>query len=419
MDAWHVLPGTSARGLRRQNFFERKGCEPLRRLLIGFLLFVPLTAQLFSAQSLFKRQGDAHDEADNRQSPAQTAPAVQPPTAAIYATFLYPWYKNPTVDGVWGNWEGNGHTPAVNWFSNYLPLPPGSRDPLTGTIRSSVGLYSSRDQHVFYWQLEQMARAHLEVAISSWWGPSGPPRNGDSGPVVVQKRTDIAFRQIITQWMNQPDNPYPNLRWTLYYEKESVADPSVSELASDLRYINTNYVNQPAFLKIEGRPVLFVYADAADGCSMVNRWELARQQSGVNFYLVLKLFSGFATCAVQPDSWHEYAPAVRSGDYPPYSSFISPGFWKDGDPVRLPRSLTEFVTAATAMVSAKTQWKLVETWNEWGEGTSVEPGIQVEQTTVGAAVVSADGAPFEGQYIDILAQQLPPLPAGTGFGATD
>ena len=150
---------------------------------------------------------------------------------------------------------------------------------------------------------------------------------------------------------------------------------------------------------------------------MVDRWIQARAQSGVNFYLVLKLFSGYTSCASQPDSWHEYAPAVRSGNYSSYASFISPGFWKVGDTTaRLARNLADFDTAATAMVNANTKWKLVQTWNEWGEGTSIEPGIQVQQTLNGTASVAANGAPFEDKYIQVLAQRFPALQAGTGAG---
>ena len=391
------------------------GLNPRKRLsprltVLGCL--VVLCALLLSPSSLFKSQAQGISQIE-----AASSLAAFQPSGSIYATFFYPWYKNPTTDGAWGNWEGNGHSPANNWFSNYLPLPPGSLDATTGAIHPNIGLYSSRDKGVFYWQLSQMAAAKLEVAISSWWGQSVSPTNDSPGPNAVQGRPDYTFRQIVTNWMNQPDNPYPNMRWSLYYEKESVGNPSVAEIAADLQYINMNYVNQPSYLKIGGRPVLFVYADATDGCSMVDRWLQARAMSGTTFYLVLKLFSGYTNCSSKPDSWHQYAPANRSGNYAPFSSYISPGFWKDGNSALLPRSVSAFDAAAATMVSATTQWKLVETWNEWGEGTSVEPGIQVQQTKSGNAGVAANGSPFQSQFIQVMAQRFPALPAGTGAGS--
>lgn len=313
------------------------------------------------------------------------------PTAPYYATFFYPWSENPNTDGHWSYWNDNGHSPPANWFSNYSPDPnPASFDPANE-------LYSSNNYTIFKWQLSKLAEAKQEVGISSWWGQG--------------HKTDSSFNKIVTDFMNRADNPYPNFRWTIYYEKEGSADPPVSEIVADLNYIKTNYTNQPSFLKIDGKPVVFVYA-GADGADMASRWAQARSQTG--FYVVLKVYSGYKTDPNQPDSWHQYAPAVRTDSQSPYSYAISPGFWKDGETVRLARSLSEFQTAVTNMVSANVTWKLTETWNEWGEGSSVEPGDQVIQTTSGNATLDPSGAPFKNQYIDILKNTLPALEQGTG-----
>jgi hypothetical protein len=62
-------------------------------------------------------------------------------------------------------------------------------------------------------------------------------------------------------------------------------------------------------------------------------------------------------------------------------------------------------------VSANTTWKLTETWNEWGEGTAVEPGSEVSQATgSGTAVINPDGTVFQNSYVDILNTNLPELP---------
>ncbi len=333
------------------------------------------------------------------------------PSAPYYATFYYPWYKTQTVDGSWSYWQDNGHSPPNNWFANYLP----DYDP--AQFNPTVELYSSLDDRVIYWQLRKLAEAKQEVAISSWWNP--------------QHKTDIAFSHIISDLMQRSDNPYPNFRWALYYEKEGdnshglVNDPQVSELVSDLNYIADNYANKSAFFKINNRPVIFVYADVNDcgttnPCdstntnSMLYRWSQAKQQARGNFYIVLKVFSGFANAPFQPDSWHQYAPANRSGQHSPFSSYVSPGFWKNGDTPRLTRDLSAFETAVNSMVSANTTFKLIETWNEWGEGSSVEPGDQVTQLTSGISSLDPNGVAFKNAYIDVLNNLLPPLERGTG-----
>ena len=343
--------------------------------------------------------------------------AFQPGRSSIYGTFYYPWYKNLEVDGDWSHWQSNNHSPPSNWFSNFLPLPPGTLNPVTGTVHPSNGLYSSNDKNIFYWQITKMAQARMEFAISSWWGRSVSPASDLPGQYALEGKSDFSFRQIITEWMNLADNPYPNLRWAIYYEREGYENPSPAEIASDLTYVYENYALQPAFLRRDGRPVVFIYADADDDCHAVNRWMEARDQAGIDFYLVMKLFPGYELCRMQPDSWHQYAPAVRLGHFPPYSSFLSPGFWKKGEPARLSRNLEEFDAAAAEMVAADTEWKLVQTWNEWGEGSSIEPGIQVQSLTTGTVEIAPESPPFEDHYIRVLANRLPPLEAGTGATA--
>lgn len=314
------------------------------------------------------------------------------PSAPYYATFYYPWYKNVASDGKYSYWQDNGHTPPSNWFSNFLPdVDPSIFDP-------GEELYSSGDDSVIYWQLKKMAEAKQEVAISSWWGQN--------------HKTDLAFRHLVNDVMGRSDNPYPNLRWTIYYEKEGFGNPAVSEIVSDLNYIKTNYGLQPSMLKIDGKPVVFVYADATDAAEMASRWSQARAQTG--FYVVLKVYSGYKTDPNQPDSWHQYSPAIRSDSQSSYSFGVSPGFWKDREQVRLPRDITSFRSAVGMMVGSSAMWRLTQTWNEWGEGSSVEPGDQVIQTTSGSATLDPAGAPFKNAYVEVLSSLLPSLERGTG-----
>ncbi len=317
-------------------------------------------------------------------------PAADPgfqPKAPYHAAFFYAWF--PFV------WRDQGHTPPQNWFSNYMPdLDPCRFDPATE-------IYDSKDDAVIYWQLRKMAQARIEVAISSWWGQG--------------KETDLAFRKIVTDVMNRPDNPYPNLRWAIYYEHESETDPGVAELVSDLNYIKAQYTGQPGYLKVDGKPVVFVYADGNDGSGMADRWAEARAQTG--FYVALKVYQGYAQDAAKVDSWHQYAPAVRYERQGAYSAFASPGFWKDGESVRLPRELAEFRDALSKLVAANVTWKLIQTWNEWGEGTAVEPGEQVVQSRTGAAAREPEGTPFRNLYVEALGELLPPLEQGTGAPA--
>jgi hypothetical protein len=387
-----------------------------RRITIQWrtgILFVTIASLLLVLTAL-AREGTAHPaQATVRSSPSHatatatgtTSPAgTSMPSPPFNATFYYPWYQTPSVDGAWGHWQdevtpGYFHHAPSNWNSHYLPDPnPGAFDPNTE-------LYSSADVNTVYWQLSQMKAAHQTVAIASWWG-----QNDSFG-------TDQNFRRIVTDYMNRPDNPYPDMRWAVYYEKEGYGDPSVAEIDNDLNYIKTNYASQPGYLWVNGKPVVFVY-NSFDGepgypDNDVTRWEQARADTG--FYVNMKI-QPVSEGGVNPsvmDGWHEYGPDSRSGTYGGLYDYISPGFWKEQENSRLARDPPSFTSAVQSMAAANVPWKFTETWNEWIEGTSVEPGTNANwtydtsATTANPNVATQAGTAFGSTYVNILGGNLP------------
>lgn len=329
------------------------------------------------------------------------------PSAPYFATFFYAWYLNPNTDGRWSYWPDQGNNPPNTWFSHYIPDPkPNDFDPANE-------LYSSNNWENFKWQATKMAESKQEVAISSWFGQN--------------TKQDVTLNNILNDFMARADNPYPNLRWAIYYECEgitssqspscpsSTADPTVSQIVSDLNYIKSKYADSPYMLKVNGKPVIFVYG-ATEGTATSQKWKDANSQVGNSFYIVLKVYAGWESDPNQPDSWHQYAPSNGKGSHLPHSFFVSPGFWRDGagDIVRLARDPSRFENDVKSMVASTATWRLTQTWNEWGEGTSIEPGLQTLIDSSGKEVLDPNGTPFGNLYVEMLNRNLPPLEAGTG-----
>lgn len=264
------------------------------------------------------------------------------PTAPIHAAFFYPWYPQA--------WTQQNLSP----FTNFRP---------------SLGLYSSTDDSVIDTQLSLATRAHLDALISSWWGQGDP--------------TDRALQHLLERTA-RPDSPSPRLRWTIYYEPEGHGDPSVAQIVDDLHYLDNTAFRSPVYLRVDGKPVVFVYADSHDGPAMVARWAEAKRQFGSDLYVVLKVFPGFHSVPNQPDSWHQYAPAIAYDAHLPYSVSVSPGFWKAGESPRLARDPGQFEQNVRKMAGSGATWQLVVSWNEWGEGTAVEPSADFGETYVDA-----------------------------------
>lgn len=257
------------------------------------------------------------------------------------------------------------------WFPSGFNIP-GTR------YHPSAGHYSTQDLATVQRQVGQMRYAGMQAGIASWWGPETVPDPYRDWQASI---TDRSLRVGLKAAEGTP------FTWGIYYEDEAAANPSVSQLRADLDYVKSRYTGHPNFLYRNGKPVVFVWPGGGDTCEMVHRWE----QAAPDFFVVHKRFNGWENCRYVPDSWHQYAPALRDASMPGYSYSVSPGFWQynEGSP-RLSRDPGAFDAAVGRMRASGAPWQLVTTFNEWGEGTAVEPASEWQ---------SGSG---HGQYLDIL-----------------
>ena len=267
------------------------------------------------------------------------------PQLPITAAFFYPWYPS--------HWTENGSFP----YTNFTP---------------ELGLYSSMDDAAISEQLSMAEQAHLDAFISSWWERD--------------ETTDLTLQHILSV----TEQVGSDVRWAVYYEREGYSDPDWLQIAWDLQYLSEKAFDFPAYLRVGGKPVVFVYGQGNEACSMVDRWLQARQLGGVDVYVVLKVFEGYTDCSSQPDAWHEYNPTLRFSHALPDSVSVSPGFWKAGEQSVLPRDAERFEISVQWMALSQASWQLITTWNEWAEGTGIEPTEQ-----------------FGRIYVDILCRNLP------------
>jgi hypothetical protein len=270
----------------------------------------------------------------------------QPPFP-IRATFYYAWYPEAWTRG------------TIFPYTLFHP---------------TLDYYSADDATVVREQTDAMRYAHLNAAIYSWWG--------------VHSDTDDRF------WRNLAVARTTPFRWAVYYEAEGYGDPSVARIRADLEYIRDTYAARPAYLKTDGRFVVFVYGDGNDSCATAQRWRDANASVGA--YVVLKAFGGFRDCAAQPSAWHEYSSDHAEYSLAPDSYMVSPAFAERRESwARLARDPARWRQDVADMLASGAQWQLVETFNEWPEGTAVESAREWS---------SSSGY---GTYLDALHDVLP------------
>jgi glycoprotein endo-alpha-1,2-mannosidase len=71
------------------------------------------------------------------------------------SAFYYPWYGTATRDGAFQHWAQRGHAPPNDIASGYYP---------------SRGLYSSSDLLVTGQQMDEMRASGIDQVAVSWWG---------------------------------------------------------------------------------------------------------------------------------------------------------------------------------------------------------------------------------------------------------
>ncbi len=278
-------------------------------------------------------------------------------TAATHASitlpargaFYYPWYPE--------NWTQSGVYPA----SHYKP---------------SAGYYQTGD--VLSRQVNDMLYGGFRFTVSSWWGQGST--------------ADARFSSLLSAANGT------SLRVVPYYEAEGNAisrvpgspNPSAGQITQDLNYLSAHYTADPNYLWIGGKPALFVFGDAGDGCGAAARWAAANEAAAQHFYLVLKVFAGYSTCGSQPSNWHQYGPAVAEDSQGAHSFTISPGFYKysESSP-RLARDPNRWVRDIHDMNCSAAALRLVTTYNEWLEGTSIESGTTWLSSTGHGAYLDA------------------------------
>lgn len=269
-------------------------------------------------------------------------------------TFYYPWYGSP----------GGPEQRRFHWDAGYTHTP-------------FLGEYSSRSARTVDRHIEWMNRAGVETFIASWWGPNS--------------YEDVTLREYVLPRLND-DAP----SFCLYLEVAG----STADLMRQLIYIYENYAQHPCHLRIDDRPVVFIYVRVMN--------ELSPEQFGTVFARLAADGHAFFTVADSLsghwldvfDGLHTYNPVVTVRDAPAalvrmyraagaaahlrgklFVGTALPGYDDShiGRPTPIVLDRRDGATYRETWAAARAGWApwiAVTSWNEWHEGSDIEPSAE-------------------------------------------
>lgn len=338
---------------------------------------------------------------------AHFIPVVSNLNTSLYqkrvCAFYYTWYGNQT--------EYYGENPSTNnsilhWNQNLSdPSSPITHDPLHNnwdiaaaqhpTLNTStVCLYDSCDPQAIKYHLSLAAYAGINTFICTWWG--------------INDWTDYNFRQVLNQTaLFNAQHPGNAMQQTIYFETEqdtyNKSKPwGFDNLYTNLVYVYHTYGNNSAFLRVDGRPVIFVYATTS--MQTVENWSLVVNKlhnNGMDPFLVAAVDLDVVPSDLIPifDGFHTYNPlrlyhsepqnALTQFEKLVLSSRVNgklacatvlPGYndtqVRHNVPVLERRNGNQYQECWNVAMKSKADWILICTFNEWHEGTNIEPSIE-------------------------------------------
>lgn len=284
--------------------------------------------------------------------------------------FYYAWYGNPKVSGRWVHWEQVDEARKQIGSSTHYP---------------QLGPYDSHDPQVVAQHCQWAKEAGIDGFIVSWWQPND--FHDRAMPLILDTAQKFG------------------LEITAYFE--TVPNNDREKALSDVLYLLDRYGKHPAWLKVSGKPVLFVYGRAIgqiglDGWLWVIGETNRRYEGGAVFIgdqissRAAFIFDGIHTYNITESTAGLSVEAIRAWANRTFPQWVAtagegriacltiiPGYDDSKLPGRKPpRPITYRHDGETyrvlweAALAANPDWVLITSWNEWHEGSEIEPSVE-------------------------------------------
>lgn len=292
--------------------------------------------------------------------------------------------------------------------------------------------YVSRDRGVMGRHIDQAKAAGIDAFLVAWYGPGGGNQTEGNLTALLE---EAAAR---------------NFKIGILFETDSPFMGGVDAISGALSHALSTHVNQPAFLRVDGRPVIFFWRPTIYG---VETWRSIRNQvdagygsiwiaEGVNpAYMAVfdghHLYSNTWNPPSDLDATNQkFARWVNQArqDYGSYKFWVAtvmPGYndvrVRPGSGFAKDREGGAYYERSwQAAINSQPNWIVITSFNEWPEGTYIEPsaafGDQYLQSTGRWSQQFKAGGPIQAAQAPSAPPPAPPAeptPTPTPFPEPD
>lgn len=296
--------------------------------------------------------------------------------------FYYGWYGNPETDGQYAHWNHSilPHGPDPRYLN--AGSYPGGED-IGANFYPELGTYSSNDPETIEKHMQMFVQAGIGVLAFSWWGPDS-----------FEEKSIPLYLDLANQY---------GLKIAFHIEPFF---QSADEFLDLLEYINQQYGSHPAYYQFNGKPMFYVYDSyrlpasewaillKPEGGKSIRGTQLDANMIGIwvirpmRDFFIESGFDGFYTYsasdqtywASKPENWAEMAAFASQHDLL-FIPSVGPGY--------IDTRIRPWNTNSTAdrqngeyyqqqfenAIEVNPQVISITSFNEWHEGTQIEPAV--------------------------------------------
>ncbi|WP_207755423.1 ThuA domain-containing protein [Nonomuraea cypriaca] len=301
----------------------------------------------------------------------ETARAQVSPNVHV---FYYPWYGSPSVSGAWRHWQQGGRTPPADIGADLYP---------------KLGPYDSGDPAAIDQHMRWIRQSGTGVLVYSWWGRGGYEDN------VARQVLDAAQREGI------------KVAWHI----EPYANRTAASVVSDIAYLNQTYGSHPAYYRHGNRPAFYVFESLK-----ITDWTALDQVNGANIILAqttdtskIAHFSGMYTydaiAGATAPGWQQAAAYAKQHDLI-WAPSVGPGYIDDRavpgntTPTLARDNGATYDREWTNAIGTAPTWVSITSFNEWHEGSVIEPAVARSGYQSFDGAYGRTGAAAETAYLD-------------------